>query len=316
MKKQLPIIIALLFVLGATWFVVNQKGKSTSTASLKTVAKQSISLTTFNKTASCAKPPAFLHQLHIPQPVVIDLSQKHYTGLSLRYGKQFQKLLHPKQWESYGNLGTYSVDEKGNIFLAPIPYISIKEKTFTWQSNIYMLESQSGQLTLWKHLDTVKPSASNPYGITALVYDCSNHTLWISTIDKSDYQNEKGVLYHIDVKTKKVLQKVSGKDILSLQILTTHKEKILLAGSARDNRLYGYSILQNGSINPTPKILLELPIDNAHIRKIKVIKENTLELQSIPFSYTLITQTAQSDRIYYHALWQPKVQKWNTFPLK
>jgi|GEM_PF-1059405 hypothetical protein len=316
MKKQLPILVALLLVMGGTWFVVTHK-QPTSMLPQKTVATQKpVLLGSFVKKRSCARPPAFLRQLHIAQPVVIDLSQKQFTGLSLLYGKGFKKVLHPASWERYGNLGTYSVDEKGDIFLAPIPYISIKEKTFMWQSNLYRLDSHTGALTLWKHLDDVKPSASNPYGITAVVYDCSNHTLWVSAIDESDYQSERGVLYHIDVESKKVLQKVSGKDILSLQILETQKGKFLLAGSARDDKLYAYTMRKEGSVVPHARVLLSLGDANSHIRKIKIGKKNHLRLESIPFSYTLITQTAEVDRSYYDAIWKEKRAKWRLLKVK
>jgi hypothetical protein len=73
--------------------------------------------------------------------------------------------------------------------------------------------------------------------------------------------------------------------------------------------LYAYAIKHNRVQEGAVK-LLELSNSNEHIRKIKVTSTNELELQSIPFSYTLITQTAKKDRMYYQAIWDKTKKKW------
>ena len=90
---------------------------------------------------------------------------------------------------------------------------------------------------------------------------------------------------------------MEGFDVLSMTIVKSEKGKYLLVGSARDNGLYAYTI-DNGKLSATTQKLLELPVANEHIRKIKVKDKNLLELQSIPFSYALIAQTAKQDRIF------------------
>ncbi|MCF6244009.1 MAG: hypothetical protein L3J43_03115 [Sulfurovum sp.] len=307
MRKYIPIIITLFVVGIAAYFVVNQKNKSQEID--KVSPKETKSIGTFSKQKTCAKPPQFLASMNIPQPVIIDLSQKRFKGIALHYGKNFSQTLHPKRWEQYEHFSTYTVDKEGNIYLVPVPFISIHPTTFNLQKNIYKLDAKTGKLSIFMHFDDVHPSANNPYGINAITYDCDDGTLWVAAIDESDYQSQKGVIYHINIETKEILQTFEGVDVLSMSLLKSEKGKFLLLGSARDNGLYAYPIIESKLEDKAIK-LLELPNANEHIRKIKVKGKNELELQSIPFSYTLIAQTAKKDRMYYTITWNASKNSW------
>ena len=134
---------------------------------------------------------------------MIDLSQKRFKGIVLLYGKDFQQVLHPEQWEQYEHFSTYSVDEKGNVYLVPTPFISIRPTTFNLQKNIYKLDTKSGKTSIFMHFEDVLPSANNPYGLNAITYDCDDKTLWVAAIDESNYQSQKGVIYHINLQIQK-----------------------------------------------------------------------------------------------------------------
>ena len=300
MRKYLPILMTLIVVVIAAYFVVSQKKETMAIDKVPEKTRQFLGV--FTKQKKCAVPPHFLIQMKIPQPVIIDLSQKRFKGIALHYGKDFSKTLHPKLWEQYEHFSTYTVDTQGNIYLVPTPFISILPTTFNLQKNIYKLDSKTGKISIFMHFDEVHPSSNNPYGLNAITYDCDDGTLWVASIDESDYQSQKGVIYHVNPQTKEILQKFEGVDVLSMTLLKSEKGKFLLLGSARDNGLYAYPIIKN-TLKNTPIKLIELPNANEHIRKIKIVGKNTLELQSIPFSYTLISQTAKEDRIYYTVMW-------------
>jgi hypothetical protein len=309
MKKYLPIIASLLVVAGVAFVVINKKNSQTAESKIE----EKFTIGSFEKQRSCARHPEFLKQLKVTQPVTIDLSQQQFKGLAFLWGKNFSKVIHPKAWETFEHFSTYSLDEVGNAYLAPMPFISIKPTTFNLQKNIYRLDSKTGKLEIFMNFDDVHPSASNPYGIISLVYDCDDKTLWVSAIDESDYREQKGVIYHIDIKTNKVLQRVDGFDALTITLLKSKKGKFLLAGSARENALYAY-VIANGKVVEPAKKLLELPSANEHIRKIKVRGENLLELQTIPFSYTLIAETsANSERNYYSVKWDEVSSAWTLY---
>jgi hypothetical protein len=293
----------VLFV--ASYVVVNKKNEK----NLSTIEKRFYEIGSFSKERNCVKPPKFLKKLNITQPVIIDLSQKVLKGIALHYGKNFSKTLHPKIWEQYEHFSTYTLDREGNIYLVPTPFISIYPSTLNLQKNIYKLDTDTGKISIFMHFDDVHPSANNPYGMNAIVYDCDDDTLWVAAIDESNYASQKGVIYQIHLKTKEVLQTVEGFDVLSMAIVKSKKGKYLLVGSARDNGLYAYEFTKQ-KLNKTPKKILEISLANEHIRKIKVKSKNHLELQTIPFSYTLIAQTAKKDRTLYDAFWEESFKKW------
>ena len=302
MKKSIPIIFSILIIFILAWYVKGLKEKNSFLANEK-VGNIGI----FTKQRSCAKHPNFLQKLKIPQPIAIDLSQKQHKGLAFLYGQGLSKAVHLKTWEKFDYFSTYALDPKGNMFLTPMPFISVKEKTFEFQKNIYKLDSNSGKLFVWKSFDEVHASGNNPFGLMALVYDCDDDSLWVSAVDETDYAINRGLIYHIDIKSKKIIEKIEGIDALSLKIVKSTQGKFLLFGGARKNALYALNM-------ETLKVkkLFELPNTHEHIRKIKVRGKHLLELQTIPFSYTLIAETSGNDvRKYYILRWDEVHSSWN-----
>ncbi|MCH9739580.1 MAG: hypothetical protein K0U38_01880 [Epsilonproteobacteria bacterium] len=303
MKKYLSIMTALFIVIASAFFVYQlKKQKETSKV---------VNLGGFDIKQTCAIQPQFLAKLKVPQPIAVDLSQDRYRGVAFLFGRNLSQAVHPKSWERFDHFSSYILDPEGNMYLTPMPYISVKPTTFNLQKNIYRLDSHSGRLAIWMGIDEVKADSNNPFGIISIDYDCDDHTLWVSAIDETDYTTQRGVIYHIDVKSKEILQRVEGIDALSLKLLHTEQGKYLLAGSARENILYAYEI-NNAKLSTTPKKVLELPDANEHIRKILVRGKNHLELQTIPFSYTLIAQTVEQGgiRTNYDAKWDELLSLW------
>ncbi len=301
MKKYLTIIMALFIVLGTLIYVKSLKEKS-----LISSVENVNNIGSFSVERSCAKHPNFLNKLKIPQPIAIDLSQKEHKGLAFLYGQGLREVLHLKTWEKFDYFSTYALDPKGNMFLSPMPFISVKEKTFEFQKNIYRLDTNSGKLAIWMRLEEVRAGGANPFGVIALAYDCDDHSLWVSAIDETDYERSKGVIYHIDIASRKILERVDGVDALSLKLVKSEKRKFLLFGGARENALYA---LDTKSL----KVVKLFSLANAHeyIRKIKVRGQNLLELQTIPFSYTLIAETSEgSDRKRYGLKWDKHSATW------
>ena len=297
--------MAILTVLLTFFYVKNLKINLTK----KNFKEENIG--TFLKQSSCARHPNFLRKLKIPQPIAIDLSQKQYKGLAFLYGQALSEALHLKTWEKFDHFSTYTLDLNGNMFLTPMPFISVKEKTFEFQKNIYKLDTNSGRLSIWISLDDVKAGGNNPYGVISLDYDCDDHSLWVSAIDESSYSQNRGVIYHIDIKTQKILQELHGIDALSIKLIKTKKGKFLLAGFADENALYSFQIKDN-KLGKNPKKLFELPFVNEKIRKIKIHSNKFLELQTIPFGYTLVAQTEEDGiRKNYNYQWDEDLKRWS-----
>ncbi|CAA6819881.1 MAG: Unknown protein [uncultured Sulfurovum sp.] len=301
MKRYFIIISSLLIVLLSFFIIKTLKERTPqySTLSIKNIGN-------FDIINTCAQYPKFLTKLKIPQPIAIDLSQQQHKGLAFLYGHKLRQFLHLKTWEKFDYFSTYVFDPQGHTYLTPMPYISIKEKTFEFQKNIYKVDTHSGKLSIWMTLEEVKATSRNPYGLISLDYDCDDHTLWVSAIDETSYSLNKGVIYHIDIKSKKILNKIEGFDALSLKLVTSNTGKQLLFGGAKDNVLYALDIT-----SLTIKKLFELPNREEKIRKIKLRNQNLLELQTIPFGYSLIAQTSQTgNRRYYQLKWNDSYSSW------
>ncbi len=304
MKKLIPIISVVLILAVAAYMLLFKQNSPIA----KSVAQEEmvLNLKEFNKVPSCARLPMFLYRAGVTRPI-IDLSQEKYTGIAFHTQKG---TIHKKEWEKFEYLGTYAINPNGDIYLTPNPFISIKPTTFNLQKGIYKLDSNSGNLTRWMVIDEVKASPTNPYGLISITYDCKDNTLWASAIDKSDYKGSKGRIYHINPKTKDIIEKIENFDALTITILKAKDKRYLLAGNARDNSLYAF-VFNNNKISKTPYKLLTLPTPNLHIRKIKVADKNTLLLEAIKFKYSLVAETNKKQRYIFIAKHNPDNNSWS-----
>jgi hypothetical protein len=302
MRKYFPIILSLVLVFIAGAIVFMQKNEKIDKDILK------VEITNIKKSHRCGRTGKFFAQKGIIQPVTIDLSQKRYKGIVLYYGRGGEKAYHPKAWERFEHFSTYTVDKEGNLFLVPMPYISIRPSTFNLLSNLYKIDTNTGELSIFMHFDDIKASPNNPYGLNAIAYDCEDDTIWVSAIDESTYDVQKGVIYHIDPKQKKILQRFEGYDALSLAVAKADKGKYLFFGSARDSGLYSIKI-ENTHLVGNPQKLFSIENPEEHIRKIKIKANNKLEIQTIPFTYALIAESSKKDRIVYNV--EYRHEKWH-----
>ncbi len=298
MKKYIPIIV-VIFVLVGGFIFINQ------TTSKEIQKEDSFALSSFDKLRNCAKLPKFLYDVGLKRPI-IDLSQIKYKSIAFYQGN---KVLHKKEWERFDYFGTYTIDNIGNIYLAPMPFISIKPTTFNLQKNIYKMDSFSGKIDIFMHFDDVEPSANNPYGIISVLYDCNDNSLYASAIDKTSFNGPKGRIYHINLKEKEIIDKINNFDALTLAFIQTKDKKYLIAGSAFDNGVYAI-------VNNKPIKLFELPNSQLRVRKIKVLGKNRLKLEAIKFSYTLIAQSTNKQRQDFEAIYDSKNKSWKIKPIK
>ena len=304
MKKILPLFVVIVVLAAAGYFVLKDSSPQDSNAKAS-----SFKLEEFGKIRSCGRVPTFLNKAGVKRPI-IDLSQLEYKGIAFYYGANFSKVVHKTEWERYDALGTYTLDSKGNIYLTPNPFISIKPYTFNLQKAIYKMDSNSGKLTRWMEIDDVKPNSTNPYGLISIVYDCDNGTLVVSSIDESNYKSQKGVIYQINPKTQDIINRAENFDALTINIIHSRKNKYLIAGSARDNGVYAFEYKNSKFLGKAHK-LFELPNPRLRVRKIKVIAKNRLKIESIKFNYSLVAETNKKQRYEYIATYNPTNYTWS-----
>lgn len=308
MKRFLPIAVVVV-LLGVAGYFLLINNTQTDTRELKT-----LQLGSFDKVRGCAVLPPFLYNRGIKRPL-IDLSQLHYKGVAFYYGPHLKQVLHKKEWERFDALGTYSIDRAGNIYLTPNPFISIEPTTFNLQKAIYKMDAKRGNLKRWMVIDEVSPDAHNPYGLISVLYDCKDGTLWASAIDKTGYKGSRGRIYHINPDTKEILGKVQGFDALTLAWLQSRSGRFLLAGSALDSAVYAFGF-KDGKLAKEPIKLFALPNPKLHVRKIRVVGKDTLRLEAIKFTYSLIAETNKKRRAFYKAVYDAKKKTWSVAAIK
>ncbi|ADV45588.1 hypothetical protein [Nitratifractor salsuginis] len=313
MRRLVPILLALAAV-GILFAVLLKFRHSAAPAKPTPTATPAVLSGPILPLRRCARPPAFLSRQLGRTPIRIDLTQRAYRGIAFLYGPRFGRVLHRKEWERFGPLGTYALDPMGNLYLAPMPFISIEPTTFEHQRFLYKMDSQTGRLSPLKRFEDIHPSARNPYGLISLAYDCEDGTLWTSSLDESDYRSQKGVIYHLNPRSGQILQELPGFDALTIALAHSSGEKLLLAGSARDNALYAFPI-QKGRLEGPPVKVLELPDPQLHIRRIRILGPDKLRLEAIPFNYSLVAEHGREYRIEYEASRTTRSRKWNIMRL-
>jgi len=305
-RRYLSIIVAIIVVTVLMVFTISIKQKQQNDnkgIAEKLVNKAGIII----KNNECGEYGKFFSEKGIVPPVTVDLTQKHYKGIVLYYDNN--KVYHPKAWESFEYLSDYIVDKSGNLYIVPMPFISISSNTFNFLQNLYRVDTNTGELSIFMHFNDIKPSSTNPFGLNAITYDCDDDTLWVSAIDESDYVTQRGVIYHINPKNKKILSKFEGWDALALTIFKMKKDKFLFLGSAKDNGFYMAKINKNNIGKPIK--LFEIPNPQEHIQKIIIHENNEIEIKTIPFSYTLIAESSDKDGNYYKAIYKNTTNKWS-----
>ena len=134
---------------------------------------------------------------------------------NVRITKSFQ---HPS-WRKAGWLAPILIDEAGNIYTAPAPFISMLDNPIANNNTIYRVVAKTGVMEEFLKLpfaDSINPQ--NPYGIIAMIYLCETGTLYVSSVAGSRLHEENGHIYAIDVKTKKIIDQLNHTDAMGLGI--------------------------------------------------------------------------------------------------
>ena len=252
MKKALSILVLLALSVGS-FFVWQQENKATNKTvhSLPPQFKLGV-------VSNCRQIPQFIKQLNMRQPAIDSKQQDHNGGLLIR-DMSNNTTWQDKSWTKSGYLAAFERDNKGNMYVAPLPYVSLTLNPPEKQNQLYKIDTKSAKMDLFLKMPSPEvPNNKNPFGTMGLFYDCDTNSLYVTSVAGSLPKQEKGVIYQIDLNTNKVVSQLNNVDAIGVGVFNTLKGKKLYFGSARKPHIYSIYLDEKGHFVGEKKYELSL----------------------------------------------------------
>lgn len=252
----------------------------------------------------CKALAPFITRLGFPaNSTAFSTTEKKLAGVAIvdiKTGQTFQDAT----WIDKGNFGPLAIDEGGNAYLAPIPFVNVLDAIRRNQNIIYKVDAQTGKMNPLIKLgdqDSVLNS-QNPYGVMGLFYDCESHLLYASSVHGSTKDAERGTIYCIDGQTGKIVDQYKGVDAAGVGVAYFNEKKYLFFGNARDHGIYRVALKENGGFSDKKIFCFSLegegPRGDDIARKIRFNKNNEMEIFGFEFYYNLTAPTEKQETKY------------------
>ncbi|MEE9445536.1 MAG: hypothetical protein V3V19_07715 [Cocleimonas sp.] len=287
--------------------------KSVSTTSVKTaplkktpsLAHQKTSFR-YGATGNCRAVPKFISSLKMKSPAMDSRQADGNMGLQIRDYSQKDKTWQHPSWEASGYIGAFDRDNKGNLYVSPLPYVSLQKNPPEKQNQVYQIDTKTAEMSLFMTLPSSnKADSKNPFGVMGLYFDCDTQSLYVSSVAGSTPMQEKGVIFQIDLETKKIVSTFENIDVVGLGVFNTPKGKRLYFGSARDSSLYSVGLDQQGHFLEDKRYELSLSQleggDTTVIKKLKFKKRKNdflMILQDMEFGFRLMAENRAFQKNY------------------
>jgi hypothetical protein len=217
-------------------------------------------------------------------------------------------------WKKAGWLAPIQLDEHGNIFTAPAPFINVLNNPATDQNTIYKVNGQTGHMGAFVKLPAPDSNTEqNPFGILGMVYLCETGSLYVSSVAGSNRRSEKGILYQVNAVTGKISAQLTGMDILGMGISYIDGERKLFLGRARSSEVYAVALDKKGNFSGKPVLAFSLeglgPRGDDKVRRIKTNKDGSLDVYGMEFNFNLIAPTEKQETVF-RFVYDEDAKKW------
>jgi hypothetical protein len=271
---------------------------------------------------NCKGNPAFIQSSGFnPKFSFFSTSDEKTIGLLLLQGEQpgnpntkITKSFQDPSWRKAGWLAPILLDEAGNIYTAPAPFINILDNPIANNNTIYRIDSKTGLMEEFLRLpfaDSI--NTDNPFGIIGMIYLCETGTLYVSTVAGSRRYEENGHIYAVDVKAKKVIDKISNTDAMGMGISYITGKRKLYFGTGRSSDIYSVSLSAKGNFSGSVNNEFTLenigPRGDDKVRRIRTDQYGNLIVHGFEFNFNLIAPREKQETIYNFS-WQQDEKKW------
>ncbi len=231
---------------------------------------------------------------------------------------QFRYYQHPS-WKKGGWLAPIVLDETGSLFAAPAPFINILDNPLSNQNTIYRVDAQSGIMDEFMRLPLPDSlTTTNPYGIIGMIYMCEAGILYVSTVLGSGRQKERGAIYAIDVRAKKIIDKINGMDVMGMGITYIAGKRQLFAGSGRSSSVFVITLTKEGRFAGKFAEAFSLAglgsRGDDKVRRIRTNEDGNLLVYGVDFNYNLIAPSEKQETTYSFNYDQAQ-EKWQYIPV-
>ena len=247
--KTIIIFVAGLCVLAAGVFAayVHKRTDKRSTKLQLSVAASYVSGGVYG----CRRTPSFVAANGLRQPVAVDTKQSRVLGPVFRELRKEGKIFTDPSWQVIGHTGSVIIDKRGDVFLFPVPAVSLDRNPPNKQNRIYRIDGTSAKMEQFIDLPgQILADHNNPFGVMGLAYDCETDSLYASSIVGSTPNKQNGTIYQVDPRSGNIISQYMGIDTIGLGVFNSVTEKRLYLGSARDSGVYSIKLSPSGKIDP------------------------------------------------------------------
>lgn len=270
----------------------------------------------------CKTNPAFIQAMGFNQASsFLSTSEVRTMGLVLIESKdpknpasgRLKVAQHPS-WKMAGWLAPILIDEAGNIYTAPAPFISTLNNPIAQNNTIYRVDHSTGEMKEFLKLplaDSLNPE--NPFGIIGMAYLCETGTLYVSSIAGSRRYKENGTIYAINSKTGKIIDRIINTDAMGIGISYVSGQRKLYFGAGRNSDIMSVVLNSSGEFTGNPAVEFSLaglgPRGDDKVRKIQSDASGNLIIYGMEFNYNLIAPREKQETIYKF-MYLPEGNKW------
>jgi hypothetical protein len=205
----------------------------------------------------CRAGPRFQDRLNLGAQAALTTALTNVKGLALidpqGNGGQGNTYRHDT-WDDAGYLGPFISDRKGDIYVAPVPLVSLVDNPPELQNRIYRVGSDDEAMRLFVELPAAQPpGGASPFGVVGLAYDCETESLYATSLAGSTARQEVGRIFQIDLETGEVVSQLDGVDAMGVGVYNTPDGKRLFFGLARSPEVRSVALDGDGKFTGEPQ---------------------------------------------------------------
>jgi hypothetical protein len=219
-------------------------------------------------------------------------------GLKMFDPNSPERIYRHESWDDAGYLGPLSADGQGNVYVAPVPRISLVDNPPEIQNRVYKVDSNTGVMSLFVEMPAATPpSPENPYGVMGMAIDCETNSLYVTSIAGSTRDAEHGRIYRVDLASGAAIPVLENIDAIGVAPFNTARGKRLYYGLARASEIRSVALDAAGNAvgSDRSELMLDAPgasgADRA--RRLTFTEASELVVNGRQFDYNLVANTYQ-----------------------